>query len=115
MLSSKNPMQIVVLKGVFSGLGSYIIALILGERIPDIIFIIIALSVGFVSYGLSIFFYIYAQRDLGAAKTSAYYAIAPFIGAFLSLIIFRQLPSITFIVALFIMAIGAYFASTDNI
>lgn len=115
MLSSKNPMQIVVLKGVFSGLGSYIIALILGERIPDIIFIIIALSVGFVSYGLSIFFYIYAQRDLGAARTSAYYAIAPFIGAFLSLIIFRQLPSITFIVALFIMAIGAYFASTDNI
>ena len=115
MLSSKNPMQIVVFKGVFSGLGSYIIALILGERIPDIIFIIIALSVGFVSYGLSIFFYIYAQRDLGAAKTSAYYAIAPFIGAFLSLIIFRQLPSITFIVALFIMAIGAYFASTDNI
>lgn len=115
MLSSKNPMQIVVLKGVFSGLGSYIIALILGERIPDIIFIIIALSVGFVSYGLSIFFYIYAQRDLGAAKTSAYYAIAPFIGAFLSLVIFRQLPSITFIVALFIMAIGAYFASTDNI
>ena len=115
MLSSKNPMQIVVLKGVFSGLGSYIIALILGERIPDIIFIIIALSVGFVSYGLSIFFYIYAQRDLGAAKTSAYYAIATFIGAFLSLIIFRQLPSITFIVALFIMAIGAYFASTDNI
>ena len=115
MLSSKNPMQIVVLKGVFSGLGSFIIALILGERIPDIIFIIIALLVGFVSYGLSIFFYIYAQRDLGAAKTSAYYAIAPFIGAFLSLIIFRQLPSITFIVALFIMAIGTYFASTDNI
>ena len=115
MLSSKNPMQIVVLKGVFSGLGSFIIALILGERIPDIIFIIIALLVGFVSYGLSIFFYIYAQRDLGAAKTSAYYAIAPFIGAFLSLVIFRQLPSITFIVALFIMAIGAYFASTDNI
>ena len=64
------------------------------------------------AYGLSIYFYIYAQRFLGAAKTSAYYAISPFIGAGLSLIIFRQLPSVLFIIALIVMAVGTYFAST---
>ncbi|WP_455717665.1 DMT family transporter, partial [Anaerosporobacter sp.] len=88
-LSSKDPLQIVVIKGFFSGFGSLIIALILGERVTNILYIIFALILGFVAYGLSIFFYIYAQRELGAAKTSTYYAIAPFAGSFLSLNIFR--------------------------
>ena len=77
-------------------------------------YIALALILGFVAYGLSIYFYIYAQRDLGAAKTSTYYAISPFIGAALSLIIFREFPSAIFVIALIIMAIGTYFASTSD-
>ena len=61
-----------------------------------------------------IFFYIYAQRYLGGAKTSAYYALAPFMATALSLVIFREKPSISFFIALLIMAVGTYFASTDN-
>jgi len=110
-LSAKNPLEIVVIKGFGSGLGSLIIALTLGDRTDHIIFLIAAFILGFFSYGLSIFFYIYAQRDLGAAKTSAYYAISPFIGVGLSLIIYNQIPSVSFIVACFIMMIGTYFAS----
>ena len=68
---------------------------------------------GFVAYGLSIFFYIHAQRRLGAAKTSAYYAVSPFIGTALSLLIFREWPAVSFWVALAIMGAGAYLASTD--
>lgn len=113
-LSSKDPLQIVVIKVFFSGLGSLIIALLLGERVTNILYIVLALILGFVAYGLSIFFYIYAQRELGAAKTSTYYAIAPFIGSFLSLIIFREIPTVSFIIALVIMVIGTYFASTDR-
>ena len=108
MLSSKNPVQIVVIKGIFSGLGSLIIAFIVGERLPDLMSIALALLLGFVAYGLSIVLYIYAQRELGAAKTSAYYAVAPFIGAALSLIIFRELPSASFLAALAVMAAGTY-------
>lgn len=69
---------------------------------------------GFIAYGLSIYFYIYAQRDLGAAKTSTYYAVSPFIGAGLSLVIFNEIPSAVFVVALLIMAAGTYFASTSE-
>ena len=72
-----------------------------------------ALLLGFVAYGLSICFYIYAQRYLGAAKTSTYYALAPFIGTAISLLIFREMPTVTFIIALLIMVAGAYLASTD--
>ncbi|MBR5508711.1 MAG: EamA family transporter, partial [Lachnospiraceae bacterium] len=67
--------------------------------------------VGFVAYGLSIYFYIYAQRDLGAARTSAYYSVAPFVGVFLSLLIFREIPGINFWTALVIMAWGTWLAS----
>lgn len=45
------------------------------------------LGIGFVAYGLSIYFYVYAQRLLGAARPIAYYAVAPFISAILSVII----------------------------
>ncbi len=55
-----------------------------------------ALVLGFVAYGLSIYFYVRAQRDLGAAKTSAFYAAAPFIGVILSFAIFRTPLSILF-------------------
>lgn len=114
MLSSKNPLQIVVIKGICSGLGSLIIALTLGDRVNNLWYILAVLVLGFIAYGLSIFFYIYAQRELGAAKTSAYYAIAPFIGVALSLVIFSELPDVSFIIALLIMIVGTYFASTDS-
>lgn len=111
MMSQSDPLEIVVLKGFGSGLGSLVIALVIGEQFPEIRIILMALLLGFVAYGLSIFFYVYAQRKLGAAKTSAYYAIAPFIGVILSLLIFQELPSPSFWVALSLMILGTYFAA----
>lgn len=114
MLSSKNPAQIVIIKGWGSGIGAIILSFIIGERYFNAGYMFIALLLGFVAYGLSIYFYIYAQRELGAAKTSTYYAISPFIGAALSLLIFAELPSVIFLVALIIMAVGTYLASHDS-
>lgn len=114
MLSVKDTLQIVIIKGMGSGLGSLIIAFILKETVSNISYIIATLLLGFVSYGLSIFFYVFAQRELGAAKTSVYYAIAPFIGAGLSFIIFLQIPTALFVIALLIMIIGTYFSSIDS-
>lgn len=113
MLSKKDPLEIVVIKGIGSGLGSLIIGLWIGERIHNISFVLLALLLGFVAYGLSIFCYVYAQRSLGAAKTSAYYAVAPFIGVALSFIIFKDIPKVSFFIALIFMMIGTYFTSVD--
>ncbi|MHB1314201.1 MAG: DMT family transporter [Christensenellales bacterium] len=113
-ISGKNPLQITVIKGLFSGSGALAIAVFLGETAASLPSILAALALGFVSFGLSIVFYIRAQRTLGAAKTSAYYAVAPFIGVFLSLVIFCQLPSPVFLLALLIMVVGVYFASTEK-
>lgn len=114
MLSTKNPAQIVIIKGFGSGIGALVLAVAIGERYFHIGYMALALLLGFVAYGLSIYFYIYAQRDLGAAKTSTYYAVSPFIGAGLSLLIFRELPSGIFLFALILMAGGTYLASTGE-
>ena len=114
MLSIKNPMEVVIIKGFGSGFGSLFIAFLLNEQANSISYIIAALVLGFFAYGLSIFFYVSAQRELGAARTSAYYAIAPFIGVGLSFLIFREMPTISFVIALLIMIAGAYFASNEK-
>lgn len=113
-IADKDPLQIVVIKGFGSGAGSLVIALMLGERLPAPGYALGALALGFVAYGLSIRFYIYAQRGLGAAKTSAYYALAPFLGAGLSLVLFRQRPQPYFWAALLLMAVGTWLDSTDQ-
>ena len=113
-ISSCDPLEIVLLKGVFSGLGSIVIGIVIGERISSLWSIFAVLAIGLVAYGMSIFFYVYAQRRLGAARTSAYYAIAPFIGAFLSLLIFRELPPYTYFIALLLMIVGAFLCAGDG-
>lgn len=113
-LSSKNPLEIVVIKGFGSGIGSLVIAAVIGEFSIDLLYDLLALLLGFSAYGLSIFFYIYAQRYLGAAKTGAYYAVSPFIGTLLSLVIFGEPLRAIYIIAFAIMIFGTYFVTTDN-
>jgi drug/metabolite transporter (DMT)-like permease len=114
-LSGKNTYKIVFLKGIFSGIGSLIVAIILGERFAGVKYFALAPLLGFVAYGLSIFFYIRAQGVIGASKTSAYYAIAPFIGTFLSFIIFKEMPTWAYFVGLSIMIIGTVIVVCDTL
>ena len=67
------------------------------------------------AYGLSIFFYIKAQNVLGAAKTSAYYAVAPFIGAFLSFVFLREALSPSYALALLLMVAGTILIAADTL
>ncbi len=113
-ISSKDPLQIVLLKGVFSGLGSIIIALCIGERVTVFWSILPICAVGFFAYGLSIYFYVHAQRLLGAARTSAYYAVAPFISAIFSLLIFKEMPTVIYLISVIFMVIGAWLSSDDK-
>ena len=107
-LSQKDPAQVVIVKGLGSGTGALVVALLAGDALPALPVVAAALVLGFVAYGLSIFLYVYAQRGLGAARTSAYYAVSPFVGAALSLALFRTAPGPAFVVALALMALGAW-------
>jgi drug/metabolite transporter (DMT)-like permease len=113
-LSEKDPMIIVLLKGIFCGGTSFVLALILGERTESFLSIVFALLLGLVSYGLSIFVFVYAQRYLGAAKTSVYSAATPFVATVISLIVFREIPEAKYYIALLLMIFGAFLSSSDE-
>lgn len=115
MLSSKDSVEITTIKGICSGLGSLGIAFLVGERLPGIIWIPAVLLLGFISYGLSINFYIKAQKDLGAAKTSAYYSLAPFLGAGLGMVFLKEQPDLQFYLGLVIMAAAMLLMMNDTL
>ena len=114
-ISSKSTYEIVTLKGSCCGLGSLLIALFKGEHMPELRYIVLALILGFVAYGLSIFLYVRAQRVLGAARTSAYYAVAPFIGAFLSFVILHEKLTGMYLLALSVMLAGTALVVIDTL
>lgn len=113
-ISNKSSYQIVTIKGLCSGIASLIISIIIGEKFPEIRYTIYALLLGYVAYGLSIFLYVRSQRDLGAAKTSAYYAIAPFIGTFLCFLVNGEALSASYFVGLILMIVGTVFVVIDT-
>lgn len=114
MMSAKDPAQIVILKGFGSGIGSLLVSVFIKAAFPELKYILFALVLGFFAYGLSIYLYVHAQRHLGAARTSAYYAVGPFIGVLFSFFIFREIPGPLFWIALLFMAIGAYLAAKNE-
>ncbi|WP_172635060.1 DMT family transporter [Sphaerochaeta pleomorpha] len=113
-LSAKNPLQLVFIKGICSGLGTFVIARSIGQALPPLPFLLASLTLGFITFGLSISLYILAQRNLGAAKTSAFYALAPFIGATLSLLFYWEKPTPSFLLAFALMGAGTIFSMLDQ-
>lgn len=105
-ISAKNPLTIVIAKGLVAGSFSLLLTLLLGNRLPGIEIILGALFLGALSYGLSLILFIRAMRGLGAARTSALFGTAPLIGVALSLVIFRDPLTPTFLIALLLMTVG---------
>jgi drug/metabolite transporter (DMT)-like permease len=114
-LSDNSPIKITAIKGVFSGLSSIFLAMLINQVTLDVPLILWSMALGFVTYGLSIMFYIYAQRSLGAAKTSAFYALAPFLGAGISILVFSDIPKLNFYIALVLMILGVILIIKDTL
>ncbi|HBW36913.1 DMT family transporter [Desulfosporosinus sp. BICA1-9] len=106
-VSAKDPLSIVTIKGLSSGAFSLVLALIIGQPFPHLIYVVGAMILGCLSYGFSIVLFIRAMRELGSARTSALFGIAPFLGAILSVFLFREAQGIQFIVSLPVMIFGA--------
>ena len=115
MISSKDTGEIVTIKGLFSGTGSVIVAILTGESFPEVKYIILTLLLGSVAYGLSIFLYIKAQNIIGAASTSSFYAVNPFLGSLLSFVILREAITPNYVTALIIMIAGTSLMVRDTL
>lgn len=109
-----DPALVVAIKGMGSGAGTLCVALLGGATLPTFVPMVLAMLLGFASYGLSILAYVWAQRGLGAARTSAYYAVGPFIGVAVAWVLFNDPPGANFLVALALMAVGSWLSLPEN-
>lgn len=105
-ISNNDALTISTIKGSAAGSLILILAVILGQKFPDLLMISQILIVGFFGYGLSLVLFVLALRNLGAAKTGAFFSIAPICGAALSLLVLQENPSLIFWIAAILMAIG---------
>jgi drug/metabolite transporter (DMT)-like permease len=107
-VSSSDPVQITMLKGMVAGGTNTGLALMLGTRWPDAGILIGALVVGFLGYGVSLVLYVRALRELGTARTGAYFSLAPFIGAAIAILVWREPVSLPFVLAAVLMGLGLW-------
>ena len=113
-ISNREPLQIVMYKGLGAGAFSLILTFILGKPLPEFTTILLASGLGVISYGLSITFIIRAMRGLGSTRAYAWYGTAPFISLILSLIIFHEKPSVNMWIGLGLMIAGAWLMITER-
>jgi drug/metabolite transporter (DMT)-like permease len=113
-VSSADPIQIAATKGLVAGVVNLFIALFVGTTIPRVTVIASAALLGFLSYGVSLTLFILALRHMGTARTGAYFSTAPFVGALLSLLIFRDRLTIAVVAAAVLMVIGVWLHLTER-
>jgi drug/metabolite transporter (DMT)-like permease len=80
-LADRDPGQVVMFKGVLGAAATALLAVAFGEPVPGLAAASALLAVGATGYGLSLRFYLLAQRAFGAARTGSVFAFAPFVGA----------------------------------
>lgn len=113
-LSSVDPVQIAMIKGLVAGSVNLILALGQTSAIPSAANLALAGVVGFVGYGISLALFVAALRHLGAARTSAYFSLAPFIGAVLAVAILGDAITPQMLAAAAFMGIGLYLHLTEH-
>jgi len=107
-VSGGDPVQVAAIKGGCAGIINTGIALGLGYHLPDPTHLVVAAALGLVGYGISLVMFVIALRNLGTARTGAYFSTAPFVGAALSLVLLRETPSVAFDIAGLLMALGVW-------
>jgi drug/metabolite transporter (DMT)-like permease len=113
-ISLADPLQIVEIKGLVAGPVNLTLGFLAGGAIPALSSSLIAAAVGFASYGVSLVLFIFALRGLGTARTSAYFATAPFFGALAAVVTLGEPTTIWLPVAGVLMATGVWLHLTER-
>ena len=113
-VSASDPLLVAGLKGVVAGVVNLSLALGLGYAMPRLGAIAGATAVGFVGYGLSLVLFVLALRHLGVARTSAYFALAPFFGGILAVLFFGDALTVQLCIAAGLMGLGLWLHLSEH-
>jgi len=107
-ISGADPIRIAAIKGLVAGTVNLALGLIGGASLPGAASLGAAAMLGFVGYGVSLALYVVAHRDLGVARTAAYFSVAPFVGAGLAVMVAGEPVSARLVAAALLMAVGVW-------
>ena len=113
-VSANDAMIVAGLKGLIAGGVTLTCALQLGQALPSLDATLAAALLGFFSYGISLALFVLALRHLGAARTGAYFAVAPFLGAALAIVVTQEAVTPQLVMAGMLMALGVYLHLTER-
>ncbi len=113
-VSLSDPFQVAAIKGLVAGVTNVTLAVLLGSSIPSLTTIFASGIVGFLGYGVSLALFVLALRDLGTARTGAYFSIAPFVGAVISVPLLNEPITAQLLVAGALMGFGVWLHVTER-
>ena len=113
-VSASDAVQIAATKGLVAGVVNLFIAAWMGQSAPPLTTTVLTGLVGFGGYGLSLVLFVLALRNLGTARTGAYFSAAPFVGAAVSLVLLKETPGAAFWVAAALMGAGIWLHLTEK-
>lgn len=113
-LSASDPVQIAMIKGLAAGLTNVTLGFVAGARMPALDTIFAAGLLGLLGYGISLVLFVLALRELGAARTGAYFSTAPFVGAVIALPLFGEPLTVPLLIAAVLMGLGVWLHLTED-
>jgi drug/metabolite transporter (DMT)-like permease len=107
-LSSADPVATTTVKGLAAGTANTALALLTAAAMPGAGIAAAAAVVGLLGIGVSLVLFVLALRHLGTARTSAYFSLAPFIGAVLAIGVLHEAVTASFVLAGLLMGFGLW-------
>ncbi len=107
-VAASDAVVVAGLKGLVAGSVALACASWSGHSLPPVAVVTAAATVGFLGYGVSLVLFVLALRHLGAARTGAYFSVAPFFGAALAILMQHDPVTPQLIAAGLLMALGAW-------
>jgi len=105
-LAERDPGQVVMIKGALGASATAVLAAAFDEPLPRLGPALGLLAVGASGYGLSLRFYLLAQRAFGAARTGSVFAFAPFVGATVAFMLGERSGSLWMLLGAALMVAG---------
>jgi len=113
-VSLGDALYIAMVKGLAAGITNLAFALMAGAALPSLSITLAAGLLGLLSYGLSLVLFVVALRELGTARTGAYFSIAPFAGALFAITFLGEPVTLPLVVAGVLMALGVLLHLTER-
>lgn len=107
-ISLSDAVSIAMYKGLAAGATNLALALALGASLPRPEIALLSGLLGLLSYGISLVLFVVALRELGTARTGAYFSTAPFAGMLLAIAFLGEEVTLRLAAAGALMAAGVW-------